>query len=261
MDLIFDKYHGLGNDFIIVDGRSLDLRHIDYLEIKNICNRNFGIGADGLILIKDHNKFDFEMIYYNSDGLLSSMCGNGARCSVAFAYEKNICSKETVFMAYDGPHEGFVLLDGNIKLSFNDISIIEKNDYGLLINSGSPHLLIFNKNLEKIDVKELGSSIRYSKMFLKEGINVNFIEHMYENKIKLRTYERGVEDETLSCGSGSVAAAVSVHYNGLIKGFSQILIETLGGLLKVNFNFEEKIYNKIYLTGKAQKVFSGKISI
>ena len=261
MDLIFDKYHGLGNDFIIVDGRSLDLRHIDYLEIKNICNRNFGIGADGLILIKDHNKFDFEMIYYNSDGLLSSMCGNGARCSVAFAYEKNICSKETVFKAYDGPHEGFVLLDGNIKLSFNDISIIEKNDYGLLINSGSPHLLIFNKNLEKIDVKELGSSIRYSKMFLKEGINVNFIEHMYENKIKLRTYERGVEDETLSCGSGSVAAAVSVHYNGLIKGFSQILIETLGGLLKVNFNFEEKIYNKIYLTGKAQKVFSGKISI
>ena len=122
-------------------------------------------------------------------------------------------------------------------------------------------LLIYDKNLEKIDVKELGSSIRYSKIFLKEGINVNFIEHMYENRIKLRTYERGVEDETLSCGSGAVAAAVSVHYNGLIKDFSDILIETLGGTLKVNFNFEEKIYNKIYLSGKAQKVFSGKISI
>ena len=261
MDLIFDKYHGTGNDFIIVDGRSLGFRFIDHIQIKNICNRNFGIGADGLILIKNHNKLDFEIIYYNSDGLLSSMCGNGARCSVAFAYEKNICSKETFFMAYDGPHKGFVLSDSNIKLSFNDISIIEKNDYGLLINSGSPHLLIYDKNLEKIDVKELGSSIRYSKIFLKEGINVNFIEYMYENKIKLRTYERGVEDETLSCGSGAVAAAVSVHYNGLIKDFSDILIETLGGTLKVNFNFEEKIYNKIYLSGKAQKVFSGKISI
>ena len=261
MDLIFDKYHGAGNDFIIIDGRSLDFRFIDHLQIKNICNRNFGIGADGLILIKDHNKLDFEMIYYNSDGLLSSMCGNGARCSVAFAYEKNICSKETVFMAYDGPHKGFVLLDSNIKLSFNDISIIEKNDYGLLINSGSPHLLIYKKNLDKIDIKELGSSIRYSKKFLKEGVNVNFIEHIYENKIKLRTYERGVEDETLSCGSGAVAAAVSVHYNALVKGFSEILIETLGGTLKVNFNFEEKTYNKIYLSGKAQKVFSGKILI
>ena len=261
MELIFDKYHGLGNDFVIIDGRSLNFQQLNQNQIKKICNRNFGVGADGLILIKDHLKLDFEMIYYNSDGLLSSMCGNGARCSVAFAYEKNICSKETVFMAYDGPHKGFVLSDSNIKLSFNDISIIEKNDYGLLINSGSPHLLIHNENLDKIDVKELGSSIRYSKKFLKEGVNINFIEHMFENKIKLRTYERGVEDETLSCGSGAVAAAVSVHYNKSIKGFYEILIETLGGSLKVNFNFEKKTYNKIYLSGKAQKVFSGKILI
>ena len=217
MNLIFDKYHGLGNDFIIIDGRFSDFKSLNKLQIKNICNRNFGIGADGLILIKEHKRLDFEMIYYNSDGLLSSMCGNGARCSVDFAYKKNICSKETVFMAYDGPHKGFVLSNNNIRLSFNDISSLEENNYGLLINSGSPHLLLFKENLDKLNVKELGSSIRYSKKFLKDGVNVNFIEYINKNKVKIRTYERGVENETLSCGSGAVATAVFLHYKGLVK--------------------------------------------
>ena len=261
MDLIFDKYHGLGNDFIIIDARFLDSKFFDNHIVKNLCNRNFGIGADGLILIKDHNKLDFEMIYYNSDGFLSSMCGNGARCSIAFAYEKKICPKKTVFMAYDGPHDGNVLLNSNIKLSFNNISIIEENQYGFLINSGSPHLLIFKKSIENLNIKELGSSIRYSRKFSKEGVNVNFIEQIGLNKFKLRTYERGVEDETFSCGSGAVAAAISIHHKGLVNNFHEVFIQTLGGSLKVDFNFENKLYNNIYLSGKAEKVFSGKISI
>ena len=261
MDYDFDKYHGAGNDFILIDARSMEYKSFEEFQINNICNRNFGIGADGLILIKDHKKLDFEMIYYNSDGLLSSMCGNGARCAVAFAHKKNICSKQTIFMAYDGPHKGLVLSKNSIKLSFNDILTVEENDYGLLIDSGSPHLLIYKKELDDLNVRELGSSIRYSKKFLKQGVNVNFIKHIDGNKIKLRTYERGVEDETLSCGTGAVAAAISAHHNGLVKDFSEILIETLGGLLKVNFNFKKKLYNNIYLSGIAQKVFSGKISI
>ena len=159
MELIFDKYHGLGNDFVIIDGRSLNFQQLNQNQIKKICNRNFGVGADGLILIKDHLKLDFEMIYYNSDGLLSSMCGNGARCSVAFAYEKNICSKKTLFMVYDGAHEGFILSDSIIKLSFNEISIVKENEHGILINSGSPHLLIFEKNIKELNVKELGLSL------------------------------------------------------------------------------------------------------
>ena len=261
MELIFDKYHGLGNDFVIIDGRSLNFQQLNQNQIKKICNRNFGVGADGLILIKDHLKLDFEMIYYNSDGLLSSMCGNGARCSVAFAYEKNICSEKMVFMAYDGPHKGFILADSNIKLSFNDISNIKENEYGIYIDSGSPHLLIFDKNIEELNFKELGSSIRHSKKFLKEGVNVNFIEHINKNRFKLRTYERGVEDETLSCGSGAVAAAISAHYKGLAKNYSEILIQTLGGALKVDFKCEKEKYFKTYLSGKTQKVFSGIISI
>ena len=261
MELIFDKSHGLGNDFVIIDGRSLNFQQLNQNQIKKICNRNFGVGADGLILIKDHLKLDFEMIYYNSDGLLSSMCGNGARCSVAFAYEKNICSKKMLFMAYDGTHEGFIVSDSIIKLSFNEISIVKENEHGILIDSGSPHLLIFEKNIEDLNVRELGSSIRYSKKFLKEGVNVNFIEHINKNSFKLRTYERGVEDETLSCGSGAVAAAISAHYKGLVENYSEILIQTLGGSLKVDFKNEKEKYFNIYLSGKAQKVFSGIISI
>ena len=261
MDLNFDKYNGVGNDFVIIDERSLDSKQLNQFQIKNICNRNFGVGADGLILIKNHLKLDFEMIYYNSDGILSSMCGNGARCSVSYAYNNNICSKKTVFMAYDGSHEGFILSDNNIKLSFNDISIIKENEYGIYINSGSPHLLIFEKNIEDLNVKDLGSAIRHSKKFIKEGVNVNFIEHIKENRFKLRTYERGVEDETLSCGSGAVAAAISAHYKGLVENYSEILIQTLGGSLKVDFKYEKEKYFKIYLSGKAQKVFSGIMSI
>lgn len=261
MDYIFDKYQGAGNDFILIDARSRSFKSMNQFQINSICKRNFGIGSDGLILIKDHKKLDFEMIYYNSDGLKSSMCGNGARCAVAYAYERNICSREASFMTYDGVHRGFVLSNSIIKLSFKDISRVEENNYGLVVDSGSPHLIIFKKNLDLLDVRKLGSSIRYSKNYFKEGINVNFIKHIEENKIKLRTYERGVENETLSCGTGAVAAAIAAHYNRIVQDFPQILIETLGGLLEVNFNFEKKMYNNIYLSGKAKKIFSGKISL
>ncbi len=259
MEYIFEKYQGTGNDFILFDARLRNFKMLKQSQIRSICNRNFGIGADGIIIIKDHDVFDFEMLYYNSDGLLSSMCGNGARCAVAYAYEKKIFSKETSFNAYDGAHKAYVQSNSIVKLDFKDVLKIEENKNGLLIDTGSPHLIIFNNNLEKLNIKKLGSTIRYSNEFIKDGINVNFVQCIDKNIIKLRTYERGVENETLACGTGAVASAIAAHYKRKVKNFSKILVETLGGDLLVNFTYKSKIYNNIYLSGKTEKIFSGKI--
>ena len=261
MKIKFQKFQGTGNDFIIIDNKDLSFPSNNNKLIKKLCDRKFGIGSDGLILINPSTDSDFEMIYFNSDGYKGSMCGNGARCSVQFAKKnKIIVSETTSFNAYDGGH--YASIDQNtISLSMSPVTEIKNYNEDLFLDTGSPHFVKIVDNLSDYNVFENGKKIRNSSSFAENGVNVNFVEQISEDEFSVRTYERGVEDETFSCGSGAVAAAISIHHKGLVNNFHEVFIQTLGGPLKVDFNFENKLYNNIYLSGKAEKVFSGKISI
>lgn len=255
----FYKYQGTGNDFILIDNRTnfFDKENVSY--IRNLCDRRFGIGADGLILLENDDQTDFKMIYYNADGNISSMCGNGGRCIVAFAKNLNVFSgNDTHFMAPDGIHYATINPDKTISLKMNDISEIKIEKDFVFLNSGSPHHIMFVNNITDIDVKKQGASIRYSTLYLeKGGTNVNFVEQIDENCFKIRTYERGVEDETLSCGTGATAVAVAMYHTQKTGSESvKILVE--GGELYINFE-KKDFYQKIYLTGKATAVFEGEI--
>ena len=203
----FFKYQGTGNDFIMIDNRMKTFPKGDPKLVANLCHRRFGIGADGLILLEEDKENDFAMVYYNSDGNPSTMCGNGGRCIVAFAYKLGLIQKdETTFSAPDGLHRA-LFKNGMIHLQMQDVNQINKVKKGLSLNTGSPHYVEIVKNLPELDVKREGAKIRYGTPFNIEGINVNFVEPIAENRFKVRTYERGVEDETYSCGTGAVATA------------------------------------------------------
>jgi diaminopimelate epimerase len=261
MEYVFDKYEGAGNDFIIIDGRLKNFVSLNNSQIKKLCDRNFGIGSDGLIILNNHDDLDFEMIYYNSNGNLSSMCGNGARCIAAFAYQKKISSFNLKFQAFDGEHEAVIEKNNLVKLKMNDVFEINEYKDGILIDTGSPHYIKLVKNLSKINVKVMGSLIRYSNQFKKEGINVNFIQKVNSELFKIRTYERGIEKETLACGTGAVAASLAIYHKGITDGLTQITMKALGGELTTNFNKTSKGFNQIHLTGEARKVYSGIINI
>ncbi|HNW97267.1 MAG TPA: diaminopimelate epimerase [Bacteroidales bacterium] len=266
MKINFSKYQGAGNDFIMIDNRS----HIfkNYINqasvISFLCHRRFGIGADGLILINKSNDGDFKMVYFNSDGKEGSMCGNGGRCCAAFAHDLGIIKSKTVFSATDGFHQAQIIAVNKnetiVKLQMCDVSNIIKEEKYFIINTGSPHYVTFTKNVKDMDVFTEGKKIRYSKAFKKEGINVNFAEPL-DGHIFVRTYERGVEDETLSCGTGSTATAIAANELHLLKGNTCNLI-TLGGNLSVYFNKINKTqYTDIWLQGPATCVYKGEISI
>lgn len=251
----FFKYQGTGNDFVMIDNREGgfddSIKNVEFL-----CNRRFGIGADGLILIENANGFDFRMKYFNADGKEGSMCGNGGRCAVKFAFDLNIFENQTSFIAVDGPH--FATLESKeVSLGMIDVEEISDEDNGYFLNTGSPHLIIFSKDLDNLDVKTQGAAIRYSDYWtIRGGVNVNFVEIIDTENIKVRTYERGVEDETFSCGTGVTAAAiVSSVKKGLGK---KIKIQTIGGKLQVSFTGEKK-YTEILLKGPALRVFDGEI--
>ncbi len=253
----FYKYQGTGNDFIMIDNR--DKKHTFSREtIAFLCNRRFGIGADGLILLENDSTEDFTMIYFNSDGNQSSMCGNGGRCIVAFARELNIVNTKTSFRAVDGLHNA-LLDEVAIHLEMQDVTNLNEQDGAFVLNTGSPHYVSFvNSGLETLDVFEEGKKIRNSAPFIKEGINVNFVQ-IEGNTIHVRTYERGVEDETFSCGTGVTAAAIATYVS---KGFIPESIKTPGGILKVNFDTkQDRSFQNIWLIGPAQKVFEGTINI
>lgn len=258
MILPFHKYQGTGNDFIMVDSRSND--YIGYLtsdRIKELCNRRFGIGADGLIMLSSHPEYDFEMIYFNSDGLESTMCGNGGRCITLFAYDLGLKKVEYNFLAIDGPHSSQIV-DGNIHLKMKDVNRVEITDEMMIMDTGSPHVIVFVSELEQFDVESKGRLVRELPRFNKEGINVNFVEITNDNSIKVRTYERGVEGETLSCGTGVTAASLATHY----KQFSSpIAIQTPGGQLEVRYVKTENGFSNIYLIGPAKKVFEGELEL
>ena len=259
MEIKFSKYNGAGNDFIVIDDRVDQINNNSKL-IQKLCDRNFGIGGDGLILIKESKESDFEIIHYTSDGNLGSLCGNGSRCAISFAFKNNIIKRKTIFEAFDGVHKAEILDDTLIKMEMMINSKIIENDYGTWLDTGSPHLVIEKDNTDKLDVNVEGSSIRYNDYYKKEGVNVNFVEKISNKTFKIRTYERGVENETLACGTGSTASAICMNYLG--KSNSDIItMKCKGGDLKVEFNSKNKSFTNISITGPAKLVFEGVIKI
>lgn len=263
MRIEFSKYHGTGNDFILLDNRDLKYSKLSSEQIKKLCDRHFGIGADGLMLLQKNNDFDFEMKYYNSDGNEGSMCGNGGRCIVAFAKSIGMIDNKANFKAIDGFHYAKIDEANIVDLKMKSINIkdvvIENNEY--ILDTGSPHLVKYIDDVENLDVFNQGKNIRNSERFFKEGINVNFVKIVKENSLFVRTYERGVENETLSCGTGAVASAVILYFKNQNNSNSVIEINTLGGTLLVSIDFENENKLNISLKGSATRVFLGTIDL
>lgn len=257
MQLTFHKYNGTGNDFIMIDNRESHIS-LTTKQIAFLCDRNFGIGADGLILLENHPEYDFKMVYFNSDGNESTMCGNGGRCIVQFAYDLGLIKSTTTFVAIDGPHQAKVL-PNQVSLQMINVSEIEKTNTHTVMDTGSPHYVAFMNSLPGDTFIEEARNIRNSAPFKSEGINVNFAS--IQNKhITMRTFERGVENETLACGTGATAVAIAAHANQLTPQ-THLHLTVMGGELEVAFTPTENGYNNIWLTGPATSVFTGNITL
>lgn len=256
--LPFEKYEGAGNDFIIVDffehGEFIDLEDQQFIE--KLCDRRFGIGADGLMALCRNEPYDFEMKYLNSDGRFSTFCGNGSRCISLYASRK-WNKQQFKFVAADGEHESIILQNNQVKVRMKDINLWSQTECGILIDSGSPHLIHYVDNAFKHNVKSEGRKIRNE--YSKEGANVNFVQLIDTNKIRIATYERGVEDETLACGTGITAAAYFHAIKNKLTGIQSIDVDSKGGNLQVELRIEENssCAHEIYLTGPARHVYSG----
>ncbi len=268
MKIPFYKYQGTGNDFVMIDNRENIFPPTDEKLIARLCDRRFGVGADGLILLQNKEGFDFEMVYFNSDGRPSSMCGNGGRCTSAFAKMLGIIETRCRFMAIDGEHEAQVKEDDWVELKMQDVQFnLSKwptpwrgEDY-FILDTGSPHYVIFVEDIDDINVVENGQAIRYSAPFHEQGINVNFVENT-EDAIIVGTYERGVEDETLSCGTGVTACAIAHYLKHLDEGTAIVPVKTKGGDLVVRFQPNGvRGVKDIWLCGKASLVFSGEVEV
>jgi diaminopimelate epimerase len=259
MNIEFYKYQGTGNDFIIFDNRKGEI-DLTEKQVKQLCDRKFGIGADGLILLCTKEGYDFEMIYYNADGSPSTMCGNGGRCMIRFAHDIGIHKSNYNFLAVDGAHEAEINIDNIIRLKMQDVHNVALHNTYAILDTGSPHYVKFDENVKDINVVEEGRAIRYNDEFNKAGVNVNFVESTGSYSIYVRTYERGVEDETLSCGTGVTAAALVSAHNE--HGFNDVEVQTNGGMLSVEFNkINDHTFNNIFLCGPATFVFKGVINL
>jgi diaminopimelate epimerase len=264
MKFHFYKYQATGNDFVLIDNRSGEYS-FSTDQVKRICDRKFGIGADGLMLIEKHSSLDFNLVYYNSDGS-QSLCGNGSRAAMHFASFLGMVNGKASFNAYDGQHDAELLSKGIVRLKMNDTEEVSLVGNDFKINTGSPHLIRFVENINKYPVVEEGKKIRYSDTYKEKGINVNFVELLPNNAIFVRTYERGVENETLSCGTGVTAAALAVSYKGYN---SPVSIKTLGGDLSVEFKSitspsgqgQSGAFQDIFLVGPAKMVFEGDLEL
>jgi diaminopimelate epimerase len=260
MRIPFYKYQGTGNDFVILDNREAKFDGLTTEQIRFMCDRRFGIGADGLMMLNSHAEYDFEMKYYNADGGESSMCGNGGRCLVKFAHDLGMMRTTYSFIAIDGEHEASVSIEGYVSLKMVDVANMNFEDGYYTLNTGSPHYVEIADDVKELDVYGRGREIRYSPAFAKEGINVNFVQQLEEvDSIMVRTYERGVENETYSCGTGVTAAALVCHHND--NGFNRVEVKTLGGALSVEYDKIGDSFKNIWLNGPAEKVFEGVINI
>ena len=257
MEIQFYKYQGTGNDFIILDNRDGNYNFLSDDAIKKMCDRKFGIGADGLMLLENTEGYDFKMKYHNADGKEGSMCGNGGRCLVQFASDKGIIKNNYLFIATDGQHEASIQENGLVRLKMKDVLHIDNTTESSTLNTGSPHYVHWVNSLDGFDVFHEGRKIRYNDTYRKVGINVNFVQKE-DNGIRVRTYERGVEDETLSCGTGVTAAAIA---SAVKMGPQQVNVKVEGGNLAVSFNrIAEKEFTDVWLIGPATFVFKGNYS-
>lgn len=260
MKIEFYKYQGTGNDFVILENRDNIYDGLSSEQVKQICHRRFGVGADGLMMLNKHDDLDFEMIYFNADGNKSTMCGNGGRCLVKFAKHQGMFKLTYRFMAVDGPHEAEIDMHDIVRLKMQDVIKVDYHSGHAILDTGSPHFVKFANNVADIDVLETGREIRYSKKFEEDGINVNFVETIDEDGIFVRTYERGVEDETMSCGTGVTAAALMNAHNE--KGFNRVEVKTPGGSLSVEYNkIDDEHFDNIWLCGPAELVYKGEIQV
>lgn len=257
MQQIFYKYQGTGNDFVMIDNRQQIFDKNNTKHVAFLCDRRFGIGADGLILLENHPEYDFKMVYYNADGNESSMCGNGGRCLVAFARQLGVITNKASFEAIDGLHHATI--EGDIvQLQMVDVDAIEKNDNHVFLNTGSPHHVQFEDDIQGFDIKTEGARIRYGAPYNEAGTNVNFVKKLTDDTFRVRTYERGVEDETLSCGTGVTAVAIAMHAIGNVKN-GPVNLNVEGGKLKVSFDEFKGVYTNVWLIGPANFVFEGRI--
>ena len=262
MKIEFYKFHGAGNDFLIIDNRSrYFIPKSETIEL--LCDRHFGVGADGLITLEDSTEHDFEMRYFNADGNESTMCGNGGRCIVSFARLKGIVKSQAIFKAIDGIHEGIILqsmhVEDIVKLKMVNVEEVLLVNQFTILNSGSPHCVNFTEDIGTLDVFAEGRRIRNLPQFSPEGINVNFVR-LHENAVHIRTYERGVESETLACGTGAVAASIAANFSDP-RVVSPVSVVAKGGTLKVYFEKNEGKYFNIWLEGPARFVFKGEIEV
>ncbi len=258
-EVSFYKYQGAGNDFIMIDNRTLQLPRIDTDRYRKWCDRKFGIGADGIIFIQEADGYDFEMVYYNADGSEGSMCGNGGRCAVRFAHQLGIIEDKTRFLAVDGDHEASLLPQRWVSLGMNDVDEIKQADGGYFLNTGSPHHVAWVKDLKTYDVAAEGHKIRWQERYQPGGTNVNFVAVNASAQLEVRTFERGVEAETLACGTGVTACALVWAHDYQKSGKQEINVQTLGGLLRVKFEAESGRFYNIFLEGPAEMVFKGQI--
>jgi diaminopimelate epimerase len=257
----FYKYQGAGNDFILVDNRTLAIDHHNPAMIARLCDRRFGIGGDGMMFLQNLDGYDFEMVYYNSDGQPSSMCGNGGRCIVAFAKFLGVIDSETDFLAVDGPHHAKISPEGDwVSLHMIDVDTISTDADAYVLNTGSPHYVQLVEGLETKDVYHDGHAIRNNDTYKAKGINVNFVEPATEGYF-VRTFERGVEDETYACGTGVTAVALAMAKHNNQTGSIATPVKVLGGNLNIRFNYDGDIFSNIYLEGPAKQVFAGEVEI
>lgn len=260
MQFTFYKYQGTGNDFVMIDNRQEVFPKDNIQLIAHLCDRRFGIGGDGLILLENDSKTDFRMVYYNSDGNQSSMCGNGGRCLVAFAKKLQIIKNETTFIATDGLH--FATIDENeiVSLQMKDVDTVKVTPDYIFLDTGSPHHVQLVEDVKDFDIKTNGAAIRYGDLYGKAGSNVNFVTQKDANTFTVRTYERGVEDETLSCGTGVTAVAIAMRMIGKTQS-NNVQLDVEGGKLEVSFSYLEGRFTNVFLKGPATFVFEGVMKI
>lgn len=261
VNIQFYKYQGAGNDFVMVDNRENAVNHHNPTLVAQICDRRFGIGADGIMFLQDKPGYDFEMVYYNADGQPSSMCGNGGRCIVAFAKYLGIIKNETEFLAVDGPHYAKITDEGDwVSLQMIDVDSVTRDGEAYVLNTGSPHYVTLADDLKAKDVYREGHAIRNNATYRKEGININFVEPLDAGYF-VRTFERGVEDETYACGTGVTAVALAMAQHNRQTGHINTPIKVLGGDLNIRFDYDGLKFTNIFLEGPAKLVFEGMVTV